>query len=79
MPNPMNNAADISLTLGSSDRVQMVLMDVLGRNVRTVADGSLEAGDHAYTLDVSTLPPGTYYLRIQTIGQTLTKKLVVEH
>ena len=79
VPNPMQNEADITLTTGTSDRVNMTLLDVLGRSEKTVADGMLNAGDHSYSLDVSTLPNGTYYLRIQSASQTLTKKLVVEH
>ncbi len=79
VPNPMRNEAEISLTTSTFDRVQMVLLDILGRTERTVVDGTLAAGDHAYTLDVSQLPPGTYYLRIEASGATVTKKLVVEH
>jgi hypothetical protein len=79
VPNPMNQQADITLSTGTFDRIQMTLMDVLGRTAKTVLDGTIAAGDHDYTLDVSQLPPGTYYLRIVTSGATLTKKLVVEH
>jgi hypothetical protein len=79
VPNPMSQQADISLTIGTFDRVQMTLMDVLGRTAKTVVNGTIAAGDHDYMLDVSQLPPGTYYLRVETSGATLTKKLVVEH
>jgi hypothetical protein len=79
VPNPMNQQAEITLTTGAFDRVQMTLLDVLGRTSKIVADGTLAAGDHAYTLDVSQLPMGTYYLRIEASGATVTKKLVVEH
>ncbi len=75
----MNDEADIMLTTGTFDHVQMTLMDVLGRTAKTVLDGTIGAGDHDYTLDVSQLPPGTYYLRIVASGATLTKKLVIEH
>jgi hypothetical protein len=78
-PNPMNSEANITLTTGAFDRVQMVLLDVLGHTVQAVADGTLSAGDHSYSLDVSRIPDGTYYLRIQTSSQTVTKSIVVEH
>ncbi len=79
VPNPMNDEADIMLTTGAYDRVQMTLMDVLGRTSKTVMNSAIAAGDHDYTLDVSQLPPGTYYLRVEASGTTLTKKLVIEH
>lgn len=79
VPNPMNQEADIMLTTGTFDRVQMTLLDVLGRTSKTVLNSTIAAGDHDYTVDVSQLPPGTYYLRIVASGATLTKKLVVEH
>jgi Secretion system C-terminal sorting domain len=79
VPNPMNQQADITLTTGAFDRVQMTLLDVLGRTSKNVMNSTIAAGDHDYTLDVSQLPPGTYYLRIEASGATLTKKLVIEH
>ena len=79
VPNPMNQEAQIMLTTGVFDRVQMSLLDVLGRTSKTVMNGTISAGDHSYTLDVSQLPMGTYYLRIEASGATVTKKLVVEH
>ncbi len=79
VPNPMNQEAQIVLTTGTFDRVQMTLLDVLGRTSMTVMNGTIPAGDHDYTLDVSQLPPGTYYLRVVASGATLTKKLVVTH
>jgi hypothetical protein len=75
----MNQQAEITLTTATFDRVQMSLLDVLGRSIKTVTDGTLSAGDHDYTLDVSQLPMGTYYLRVEASGATLTKKLVIEH
>ena len=79
VPNPMNQEADIMLTTGAFDRVQMTLVDVLGRTSKTVLNSTIAAGDHDYMVDVSQLPPGTYYLRVVASGATLTKKLVIEH
>ena len=77
-PNPLRDQTDITLTTGATDRVQMVLLNVLGQTERNVVDQMLAAGEHSYTLDASALPAGTYYLRLETNGQVLTKKLVIE-
>ncbi len=79
VPNPMNQQAEITLTTGASDRVQMTLLDVMGRTSKMVTNGTFSAGDHDFTLDVSQLAAGTYYLRIEASGATLTKKLVIQH
>lgn len=77
-PNPMRDQTDITLTTGTLDRVRMVLLNVLGQTAQTVVDQMLSAGDHKFTLDATTLPAGTYYLRLETNGQVMTKKLVIE-
>ncbi|HZK76135.1 MAG TPA: T9SS type A sorting domain-containing protein [Candidatus Kapabacteria bacterium] len=77
-PNPLRDRTDITLTTGTIDRVQMVLLNVLGQTEQTVVNQMLTAGEHTYTLDASTLPAGTYYLRLEAGGQVLTKKLVIE-
>ncbi len=79
VPNPMNSEASITLTTASYDRVQITLLDVLGHIVKVVGNGTMSAGDHNYSLDVSQIPDGAYYLRAETSNQTMTKKLVVQH
>jgi hypothetical protein len=74
----MRDQTDITLTTGTLDRVRMVLLNVLGQTAQTVVDQMLSAGDHKFTLDATTLPAGTYYLRLETNGQVMTKKLVIE-
>jgi hypothetical protein len=56
--------------------VRIALYDVLGRRVRTVADGRAE-GRTEQTIDVSDLASGTYFLRMRTEGHTETQRITV--
>src|SRR5581483_9216177 len=78
VPNPASGMASIMLTTGDYARVNLVLLDVLGRSIRSIYDGTMAAGDHTFTLDASTLTAGTYYLRMEANGNVITKKVAIE-
>ncbi len=46
--------------------VKLVVFDVLGREVRVLVDGVREAGTHAVVFEASSLPSGTYLVRLVT-------------
>jgi len=48
-PNPFNSAVTIRYTLGAARRVRLVVYDILGREVATIADEYLDAGVHHAT------------------------------
>ncbi len=69
-PNPFRGAASLTLSLPSSQRVEVTLFDVLGRRVAVLHDGPLTSGSHALTLDGSGLPSGVYVVR--AVGERFT-------
>ena len=75
-PNPAGQQATLRYALPERQDVEMRLYDVLGRQVRTVVQGTKE-GRQEQTLDVSKLPSGVYVLRLQSDGQVRTQKLTV--
>jgi hypothetical protein len=50
-PNPFNPLTTISLELARSEPVQLQILDVTGRRVKTLHDGPLVAGSHAFRWD----------------------------
>ncbi len=67
---------------GAPGRADVAIHDLTGRLVRTLASGSFESGYHATTWDGrdeqgSIVPPGIYFLRSATGGETARIKLVV--
>jgi len=75
-PNPTRTQATVRYAVPERQAVRIELYDVLGRRVRTVADGRAE-GRTEQTMDVSDLASGTYFLRMQTEGHTETQRITV--
>lgn len=58
--------------------MRVMLFDILGREVMTIADERLAPGRHNFTVDASTLASGMYFLSVEQIGGTKKlQKLVV--
>jgi hypothetical protein len=81
-PNPFNPQVTIAFRLRESAQVRAAIHDLLGRRVRTLYQGALDAGRHELTWDShddrgQALATGTYLLRIDGGGPTFTRKLLL--
>ncbi|MEM1043228.1 MAG: alpha-amylase family glycosyl hydrolase [Bacteroidota bacterium] len=76
-PNPFASAATIGYTLAAPSAVRLEVYDVLGRRVAVLADGLLPAGTHRAVLDGSSLPSGTYVVRLTAGADSATQKLLL--
>ena len=76
-PNPFNPETAIRYSLERDARVSLKLYDVMGREVRTLVDGFLEAGWHEVRLDASSLAGGMYYYRLRYGDIVLTKAMML--
>ncbi len=77
VPNPFHWHTAISYNLSEEGTVSLVLYDVAGRNVRTLAEGIQSAGIHQVTLRGEGLPAGVYYYRLEAGGEFDGKKCVI--
>jgi hypothetical protein len=77
-PNPFNNQATIQFTLPGTEKVKIVLFDMGGRVLRTLVNGTKEAGSHVISLNVGTLSKGVYYYKMQAGDFTDVKKLTIQ-
>ena len=75
-PNPVRGRATVRFAVPGRQDVRIVLYDLLGRRVKTVANTNTEGRTEAQ-LDVSDLASGTYFLRMQTTGHTDTQRVTV--
>lgn len=64
-PNPFNAFTIIGFRLPATGYVTLKLFNVLGREMATLVDGKLSAGEHAIRFDASDWPSGVYYCRLQ--------------
>jgi PKD repeat protein len=70
-PNPTNGIVAMQ---GAPANAQVQVMNVLGVAVREIP----KITESNFTLDLSTLPAGTYYIRIASNNGVVTKKIVKE-
>ena len=76
-PNPSHGAATLRFDLAEAGAVRVVLYDVLGREVRVLAEGVRSAGTHTVRVETEALPPGAYVLRLDTAEGTRSLSLTL--
>jgi len=76
-PNPFNPTTTVSFVLPTAGHVRVDVYDIAGRRVRTLVDGSREAGRHEVTLDGSGLASGIYMVRMDSQGVSATKRITL--
>jgi hypothetical protein len=77
-PNPVKDQTSISFTLDKAAHVSLSLLDLSGKQLRTLFDGSLQQGDHSMQFSFSNLNSGIYTVRKTTETGTENIKLVVQ-
>jgi hypothetical protein len=80
-PNPFDRATAVRFALPAAGRVQLQVLDVQGRLVRTLLDERLDAGTWEETWDGRTdgggaVGPGVYFTRLVTPEGVRTRKVV---
>jgi flagellar hook assembly protein FlgD len=68
--------------LRAAARARLVIYDLEGKTVRTLADGRLSAGPHTYFWDGrndtgDALPSGVYFFRLEADGASTAGKLTL--
>jgi hypothetical protein len=76
-PNPFNNSTTVTFNVATSERIELSLYDVLGREVSVLARGSFSPGEHRLTLDGSGLSTGLYYLHLTGSRSTATRAVIL--
>jgi hypothetical protein len=76
-PNPFNPTTEITFTLLRTTNASLKVFDVLGREVTTLANGTLQSGDHRITFDATALPSGIYFYQLRAGTSTQTKKMLL--
>ncbi len=76
-PNPFNPTTVISYQLPVATHVRLVVFDVLGREVATLANGVREAGYYKESFNASGLSSGLYFYQLKAGEQTFLKKMML--
>jgi photosystem II stability/assembly factor-like uncharacterized protein len=76
-PNPIVNSGIISVVIPSRGDISLTLTDPLGRTVRTIYNGTSDAGQRWFSFDAGSLPTGVYYCTLQTPTERTTGSIIV--
>jgi hypothetical protein len=77
-PNPVSSHATLSFAVKERAETSVALYNTLGQRVATVYEGVPQAGEkQTARIDASSLPSGTYFLRLKSGSQTKTQRLTV--
>ena len=75
-PNPSDGVTSIRFELPDRMDVHLQVIDVLGRVVGMLVNGSVSAGAHDVLFDASGLPSGVYVIRLRAGPSTMTRKML---
>ena len=76
-PNPFNPSTKIEFAIPAQSKVEMKVYNILGQEVATLVNETLNAGNHAVTFDASRLATGVYLYRITAGSFVSTKKMLL--
>ena len=75
-PNPFHGATTFTFST-EGGYVIISLLDMAGRVLQTVAEGSYPSGKHRVTYNRGDLRSGNYFYQVKVNGSTVTKMLVI--
>lgn len=76
-PNPAHRRATVRFAVPRRQDVLLKVYDVLGRQVATLHQGTVEAGRKQLQLDVASLSSGVYFLKLTGDGRPRTRRFTV--
>jgi len=81
MPNPSTGGMSYSISLPHESKVRVQVLDLAGRVIRTLIDGTMPAGQVTRTWNPadggSRVPSGMYVLRLEAAGITKTQRFAL--
>jgi hypothetical protein len=76
-PNPFNPSTEIEFNLPESGLITLKVFDILGKEITTLVNEQMQAGNYKLTFDASNLPSGIYFYSLHANDFVSTKKMVL--
>jgi hypothetical protein len=76
-PNPFNPRTELRFELSTAGRASLVVYDILGQKVATLADNVFAPGSYQASFDGRELPSGLYFARLISGANTQVRKLML--
>ncbi len=78
-PNPATGMTKINFSVLELGQVRLEIADVKGKVIATLVSSESMQGEYEVMFDTSTLPSGTYFCRLQTLGGVKSTQLIIQH
>lgn len=76
-PNPFNPVTKILVTLPERSEIKLKVFDILGNEIRILANGEFEAGGYEFLFNAADLPSGVYIYSLSAGRYNSIKKMVL--
>jgi subtilisin family serine protease/photosystem II stability/assembly factor-like uncharacterized protein len=76
-PVPANDVIHISTSLSKGEETEIQLLDYTGKQVRQIFKGTAGVGYSNFTVSVSDIAPGTYFIRVLGEKQVTTRPVLI--
>jgi len=76
-PNPFNPVTKIRFDIPKSGDVKLVIYDLLGGEVLTLVNQSLQAGFYEADLDASSYASGVYFYRLEASSYSQVRRMIL--
>ncbi|MEO0190251.1 MAG: hypothetical protein ABIL18_04645 [candidate division WOR-3 bacterium] len=77
LPNVVRDYAQIQYAIPERQLIRLDLYDIIGRKVKTIAQGCVEPGIYSYRFVSSDLSSGVYFLVLESERESRTRKLLI--
>lgn len=78
-PNPSSNFINIIFHLNHLEQMKLDVIDLVGNHLETIEEGILTNHTYQKAHDVSNLPSGNYFIRLEVGNEILTKQFIKEY
>ncbi len=76
-PNPFNPETTFRFDVKQAGLVKLIVIDAAGREISTLVNSQLKAGEYEYKWNALNLPSGVYFYMLQASGFSETRKMVL--
>lgn len=76
-PNPFNPTTTVEFSVPASSVVSLTVYDILGRELDTILNQPMDAGNHSVQWNAVNFPSGIYFIKMVSDNFTQTRKVMV--
>jgi hypothetical protein len=76
-PNPFNPSTKINFAIPKSGLITLKIYDILGKEISTLINEYLSAGNYSVNFNGSNIPSGVYFYRLEANRYITTKKMLM--